>query len=263
MVAALFISFSATIFATLPARMTYGLLTLSMLSYAGIVATGHRFPVALSNIDLIGLGVVLSVVSISIRQEMDTRRQELRRLRRIDAERTIALREANARLAELSATDALTGLCNRRSLNEAIERHAVSIVPSRGSGVLMIDVDHFKRFNDHVGHSGGDRCLQLIAGALRGALRSRDDIAARYGGEEFAVILPDADLSETLSVAERLRQAVIDLAIPHPGLGEGRVVTVSIGAAATPHSESILDAIDFADRRLYSAKEAGRDRVHA
>jgi diguanylate cyclase (GGDEF)-like protein len=200
-------------------------------------------------------------VSLTIRHEQDRHRAALRRLRGIDAERSLALHEANARLAELSATDPLTGLFNRRYLDQAIARDAAA--PSRGSGVLMIDVDHFKPFNDVAGHAGGDRCLRLIATALRGALRSGDDIAARYGGEEFAVILPDAGIDETIAVAERLRQAVAALAIPHPGLDPGRNVSISIGVAVAAAGVPIAEAIEAADQRLYCAKQAGRDRVAA
>jgi diguanylate cyclase (GGDEF)-like protein len=163
----------------------------------------------------------------------------------------------------LSATDPLTGLFNRRTLDEAIARHAAAPAPGRGNGVLMIDVDHFKRFNDHAGHAAGDRCLRLIAQALRASLRSCDDVAARYGGEEFAVILPDADLAETLAVAQRLHRAVLDLAIAHPGLGDGHIVTISVGATTTAEGCAITEAIETADRLLYSAKQAGRNRIFA
>ncbi|HEY0331700.1 MAG TPA: diguanylate cyclase [Rhodopseudomonas sp.] len=261
MMAALFIIFSATIFAVLPLWHTRLLLALSMLAYGGIVATGLRLPPGYGNTDLIGLGIVLALVSLNIRRERDKRIAELRRMRATDAARTIELHQANARLAALSTIDPLTGIFNRRYLDEAIGRGTFPIAPSRGSGVLMIDVDHFKRFNDRAGHAGGDRCLRLIAGALQAALRSSEDIVARYGGEEFAVILPDADDAETMAVAERLRRAVADLAIPHPDLCDGRIVTVSIGGYAAAAGESFLEAIECADKRLYVAKQDGRNRV--
>ncbi len=127
----------------------------------------------------------------------------------------------------------------------------------------MIDVDHFKLFNDYSGHAEGDRCLKQIAEALRYAMRSEDDLVIRYGGEEFAVILQDADLTEARQAAERLRKAVHDLKIPHPGLGPGRTLSISIGACAVAPEESISDALTRADKRLYEAKQAGRDRVAA
>jgi diguanylate cyclase (GGDEF)-like protein len=232
-----------------------------MVAYVCLVARGQQFVLTAANIDLIGLGIALGLVSLTIRREQNSHRAKLRQLRVVDAERSIALHEANVRLAELSATDPLTGLFNRRYLDQAIERGAASQEPSHASGVLMIDVDHFKQFNDFAGHAGGDRCLRLIAAALRGSLRSDDDIAARYGGEEFAVILPGADLAEAVAVADRLRQAVILLAIPHPGLGAARIVTVSIGVAEVAAGATITEAIERADRLLYSAKQAGRDRI--
>ncbi|MBB5048724.1 diguanylate cyclase (GGDEF)-like protein [Rhodopseudomonas rhenobacensis] len=263
MMAALFIIFSATIFAVLPLLHTRLLLAISMLAYGGIVATGLRWPPSWNNTDLIGLGVVLALVSLNIRRERDKRITDLRRMRAVDAERTIELHQANTRLAALSTIDPLTGIFNRRYLDEAIERCGFPLAPSRGSGVLMIDVDNFKRFNDRAGHAGGDRCLRLIAGALQAALRSSDDIVARYGGEEFAVILPDADRTETLAVAERLRRAVAELAIPHPDFCDGAIVTVSVGAYVASSGESALEAIECADQRLYVAKQAGRNRVFA
>jgi diguanylate cyclase (GGDEF)-like protein len=94
-------------------------------------------------------------------------------------------------------------------------------------------------------------------------MRSEQDFVVRYGGEEFAAILPDADLQETLAVAERVRRAIHQLRIKHPGLGAGAVVTVSIGACITGSNESIFDAIPRADQFLYAAKKQGRDRVAA
>lgn len=127
----------------------------------------------------------------------------------------------------------------------------------------MIDVDHFKLFNDHSGHAKGDRCLKQIAEALRGAMQSEDDLVIRYGGEEFAIILQDADLTEARHAAERLHKAVSDLKIPHPGLGPGRTVSASIGVCAAAPEESISDALTRADKLLYEAKQAGRNRVAA
>ena len=120
-----------------------------------------------------------------------------------------------------------------------------------------------KLFNDLGGHAEGDRCLQRVAAAIRSALRSPDDIVVRYGGEEFVVILPAADRSEALAVAERLRGAVSDLQIPHPDPGTSAVVTVSIGACVAGPAENVLDTIERADKLLYSAKKGGRNRVSA
>jgi diguanylate cyclase (GGDEF)-like protein len=163
----------------------------------------------------------------------------------------------------LSYTDPLTGVFNRRYLEGFIDRLALSIAPNAGYGVLMIDVDRFKLLNDRAGHLEGDRCLRLIASAIQRGLRSSDDTVVRYGGEEFAVVLPDSDLAETIVVAERLRGAVADLRLQHPGLEPGMFVTVSIGACAATIDEAMTDALHRADAALYSAKQSGRNRVAA
>ena len=207
--------------------------------------------------------MLMAGLALSVRKQKAAQMNEILVMRRIDAERTAELRRANARLLQLSSTDALTGVFNRRYLDVLAESWSPSIVPSLSSGVLMIDVDRFKLFNDLGGHAEGDRCLQRVAAAMRSALRSPDDIVVRCGGEEFVVILPAADRSEILAVAERLRGAVSDLEIPHPGLGLAAVVTISIGACVAAPAENIADSIERADKLLYAAKEAGRNRVSA
>ena len=163
----------------------------------------------------------------------------------------------------MSYTDPLTGVFNRRYLDGFIDRIAETIAPYAGYGVLMVDVDRFKLLNDLSGHLYGDECLRRIATTLQRGLRDSDDFVIRYGGEEFAVVLPDADLEETLAVAERLRAMVAEQRIPHPGLGpEGRL-SVSIGAYSALISDDMIEALRCADRALYGAKQAGRDRVAA
>jgi diguanylate cyclase (GGDEF)-like protein len=255
--------FAAAVFAALPWRATQLMTGVSIAAYTVIVASGLQFPPRLANFDLIVFNMLMAALALSIRRQNDVQMHEILSMRRIDAERTAELHSANARLSQLSSTDALTGAFNRRHLDMVVDNWSTSIVPSRHSGVLMIDVDHFKLFNDHGGHALGDRCLQLVVAAIRAALRSPDDIVVRYGGEEFVVILPAADLSETLGVAERLRRAVADLGIPHPGREPGAVVTVSVGACVAAVGENLMEAIKRADKLLYTAKEAGRDRVSA
>jgi diguanylate cyclase (GGDEF)-like protein len=132
------------------------------------------------------------------------------------AERTRQLVEANRQLENLSNTDALTGLVNRRRLMDALdEEWKRAIRTGSGIAIAMIDVDHFKRYNDHYGHLGGDACLRQVAAALKTNARQDLDVAARFGGEEFAVIMPGADWNTARSVAERIRRAIIDLGLPH------------------------------------------------
>ncbi len=263
MMAAQFAIFIAAVFAALPWRATQIMTAVAIAAYAPIVTGAMQVPRPLVNLDLVGFSILMAILALSIRRQEEVRMNEILAMRRIDAARTAELRKANARLSQLSSTDALTGVFNRRYLDLFAESWSTSLVPSLGSGVLMIDVDHFKLFNDLGGHADGDRCLQRVAAAIQSALRSPDDIVVRYGGEEFVVILPAADQSEALAVAERLRAAVGDLHIPHPGLGTGAVVTVSIGACVATPGENITDTIERADKLMYAAKKGGRNRVSA
>jgi diguanylate cyclase (GGDEF)-like protein len=172
-------------------------------------------------------------------------------------------------LWQATRQDALTGLGNRRHLDDTLE-NAVRMSRRTGAplALLMIDVDQFKTYNDHYGHPAGDACLRAIAGALRGGLVRREDAVSRYGGEEFTVILANTREAEAVSVADRLRLAVRALNLPHAGRTEG-IVTISLGVAVMLGGEAsvaIADAtnlVEAADHALYRAKEAGRDRVES
>ena len=179
------------------------------------------------------------------------------------AERTEALQAANERLEALSTTDPLTGLANRRRLADVLDaewRRAMR--PGVPLAVAMIDIDHFKRYNDRYGHLAGDACLRRVAAALHESVRFDCDLVARYGGEEFAVVLPGADLEEAAVVAERMRAAVAGLREPHAGVAH-EVVTVSIGVAAVVAAPDADPGrlLEAADARLYDAKRAGRNQV--
>lgn len=166
-------------------------------------------------------------------------------------------------LRAASRTDALTGLANRRFAVEHLEREWRRSLRSGASfAVVMLDVDHFKRFNDSGGHVAGDDCLVAIAHAFGAAARDKIDIVARWGGEEFLLVLPEADARGALVVAERMVGCVRRLGWVHPDPGLDRV-TVSAGAAAAaarPDS-SWNDMVSAADAALYRAKESGRDRA--
>jgi len=167
----------------------------------------------------------------------------------------------NAELLRLSSTDTLTGLGNRRQF-DAEARRLWDDGRGPGLGVALIDVDHFKSFNDAAGHEAGDTCLREVARAIGCALRE-EDRASRYGGEEFVVLLPCTGREEVAAVGERLRASVQALAMPHPGQG-GTPVTVSVGLAwrdATLRSGQWADLLREADQGLYAAKRAGRNRV--
>ncbi|MBI4728571.1 MAG: GGDEF domain-containing protein [Acidobacteria bacterium] len=194
---------------------------------------------------------------------------EIESLARLTHHAAVAV--ANARLHEhvstLAVTDPLTGLANhgelqRRLAAEAgrLQRYAPLRAPGHRLALLLIDIDHFKRFNDRFGHPAGDEVLRAVAATLQGAVRSFD-VVARYGGEEFAAILPETGTEGAVAVAERIRAAVA--AAPFAGASTRPVaITVSVGVAASPENgRSAADLIAAADAALYRSKEAGRNRV--
>ncbi len=175
-----------------------------------------------------------------------------------------AAEQAQRVLAELALEDALTGLANRRQLDltlaEQLRRAARDAAPL---ALALLDVDHFKQYNDRYGHQAGDDCLRAVAVAARSCLKRQTDVAARYGGEEFAVLLPATDLAGAWALAEDIRSCIRSLQIPHAGSPHG-VVTISAGVAVLvpPHPEGAAAAlIRMADAALYEAKSQGRDNV--
>ncbi|MBI2892614.1 MAG: diguanylate cyclase [Deltaproteobacteria bacterium] len=167
-------------------------------------------------------------------------------------ERTRELKGANRRLEELAVTDGLTGLHNHRHFQERLRRDLeIARRAGRPLSVAMFDVDHFKTYNDTYGHPAGDEVLRKVASAVRREARAAD-LVARYGGEEFVVAMPDADRDAAQAAAERIRRHV---------QAEG-VVTISGGIACFPEDgEDAESLIEQADRALYRAKRAGRDRI--
>jgi diguanylate cyclase (GGDEF)-like protein len=192
-------------------------------------------------------------------------------LERKVAERTTALAAANASLEEanrrlelLSNTDPLTGLANRRRFDDVLEAEWKRALASASPiAVALVDVDHFKSFNDRYGHAAGDACLRQVSAMLGHCVRHGIDLAARYGGEEFVLVLPGADLKAATAIARRVLAAVAALRHPHQGTPRG-VVTVSIGVASRHPSAQHTSAelINAADAALYQAKQGGRNRVH-
>lgn len=179
----------------------------------------------------------------------------------------LALIQTNEQLTELSTTDTLTGLGNRRQLDAQLARACQRLRRRfQPLSLIMCDVDHFKVYNDNLGHPAGDACLQRVADALSKAVMRKGDTVARYGGEEFAVVLPNTDAQGAMLVAQALRAAVQDLEIPHiPQTGQP-FVTISIGVAtlASPAPDtSPSEMLARADEALYLAKANGRNRVEA
>lgn len=169
----------------------------------------------------------------------------------------------NSALAQLARTDPLTGLANRRAFTERLDRLWDAARAGSPFALLLVDIDHFKRFNDLYGRGAGDACLRDVADLLQECAPRGGDMVARYGGEEFAVLLPGLDGVGAVAVAERIRTALEARRFPHAGRGDGlNHLTVSVGVAASSDGSPTPAAlVDAADAALYQAKSAGRNRV--
>ncbi|MDD3814384.1 MAG: diguanylate cyclase [Desulfocapsaceae bacterium] len=175
-----------------------------------------------------------------------------------------ALEQSNRKLEDLSNTDGLTGISNRRHFDEIMAKEYARHARSGAElSLILLDIDHFKLFNDCYGHVAGDECLQQIARVMADCLARPADLAARYGGEEFVCILPETDSSGAVAIAEKIRREILALAIPHEESMTAKSVTASLGVATvecTP-SGSVLDIVSQVDEQLYLAKSSGRNRV--
>jgi diguanylate cyclase (GGDEF)-like protein len=175
----------------------------------------------------------------------------------------LTLKRQSDLLRQMTLTDGLTGVANRRCFDEALEQEWRRCARDGSPLVLfMIDIDYFKGYNDRYGHPAGDICLAAVAGSLNACVRRPPDMVARYGGEEFAVILPQQTLDGARVVAQRMLDRVRGLAIPHAASSCAPYVTVSLGMAAMTPTRDLTPAtlVSRADARLYDAKAGGRDR---
>lgn len=179
----------------------------------------------------------------------------------------LKLQQAQSQLQELANCDGLTGLANRRQFDKVLKQEwSRAVREATPLSLLMIDVDHFKLYNDAYGHQGGDACLQFVAGAMADENRLRvSDVVARYGGEEFAVILPCTPIEGAMAVGERMRAAVDGLEMRHTRSISAHHVTISVGSACVVPTRLSDPArlIAAADAALYRAKREGRNRVVA
>ena len=167
-------------------------------------------------------------------------------------------------ITQLAQHDSLTGIKNRRMFDEHLQHVWQQAVDERCAvAILLIDIDHFKSYNDRYGHQAGDRTLRRVAQALQKFARESPDILARYGGEEFAVVLYDADTRKAMNIAEQMLAAVALLNIEHCGSGANSRVTISVGVAAVAptSNRSSHGFLQLADQALYDAKVRGRNRV--
>lgn len=211
--------------------------------------TFHVAVKALRNSDGFAIGLMVALTDISARKDMERQ-----------------LAEANKRLEAYVSQDYLTGLWNRRCFEQFIDRE-IRRANREGTplSLLLLDVDHFKGYNDCYGHMAGDECLKSIADAVQGQLGRAGDAACRYGGEEFAVIVPGIGLHRAAVLAERLRAAVEAIGLRHEGNDCGQV-TISLGVAGMEPGELNLGVardilVERADKALYQAKNSGRNRV--
>lgn len=234
-----------------------------------LIVTGNSRPAALTRAfdagasDFISKPVDPQILRTRVRHALRLRQEMLeRRLREaqlLEAQRQ--LEAANLRLQHLASQDGLTGLHNRRALDEALlaecRRARRELAPL---SVLMLDIDHFKHYNDLYGHPAGDQCLRLVADAMRESVNRPADIVARYGGEEFACVLPATSFDGALTVARRIATAVRQLNLDHAGSPGGKL-TISIGCSELRNGDAPADLLGAADQALYRAKREGRDRI--
>lgn len=177
--------------------------------------------------------------------------------------KTKELEIVNQKLSELSLTDALTGIANRRHMDKFLADEVRKLSRhNRSIAFILMDIDHFKRYNDRLGHLAGDEALRRVAGVLQASVTRSSDLIARYGGEEFAIILPDSSGKDAVQVACRVMEHLADAAIAHPDSPTSAHMTVSLGIAANNAAsiDSLEDFLRRADDALYISKQAGRNR---
>ena len=259
-------------------RLRFAWATLASL----VIFAGHEYLVwwlrpVFSTADLLAghaflLAAVVGGMGTSYSLEKDARSQFLLQ-RHLDRERkrletaNRELEKLNEKLERLARVDELTGIANRRSFMEQLTRAwRAELRKGREAAplsLLLVDIDHFKDYNDLYGHPEGDRCLKQVAGILASFARRPRDLAARIGGEEFVLLLPETGLDQALELAQALRTAVMEAGIPHAASSVAPQVTVSVGVASqvpldARNPESLLQQ---ADQALYRAKREGRNRV--
>jgi diguanylate cyclase (GGDEF)-like protein len=239
---------------------------LRLLGLASIVLTAMMFALAgpahgRDNFQLLFFFAIEMLALLRARDVQNLYHYRLFLLKLRDDLQNAAASRRNEQLSSIAYVDPLTELPNRRYFDEicaSINNDTKNLLPL---SLCLLDVDHFKNLNDRLGHLQGDRCLRVIAAAIRNNLRGASDILARYGGEEFVLLLPATEAAEAAAVAERIRVAILTLAHPNPATPRG-IVSISIGiAVALSRPVLVEQLINDADRAMYEAKKAGRNRV--
>ena len=235
----------------------------AVILIAEVIAVCPRVVPAAELGSLIMTDIVIAVTVVCFAVQIERRDRHVFLLATSERLRREALATLNNGLLLENQTDALTGVANRRCFDEALSSAWTDCLKGgRKISLIMIDVDHFKKYNDHYGHQAGDECLRRVAAGGRPTLRA-GDVFARYGGEEFAVILPDASGTVAASIAEKIQRGIRALELPHEAVGPNAHVTISLGVATmVPTRQNRVSAlIEAADRELYAAKKSGRDKV--
>lgn len=245
------------LFITVVVRLRFWFAVAACLSLVGLQA-GVPALLHLPRPGSLPLALVTIAVTLAANYSLE-REYRLHYLQRLVGRiQGVQLSQMVEQLHELSLRDPLTGLANRRALDELLE----GLVGRREQfAVIVVDVDSFKAFNDTYGHQLGDDCLRRISAMLRASLRFPTDRVARMGGEEFIVVLPRTSIEDAWTIGERLRKSVYDLQIPHVGAPTTRMVSISAGISAYGGGASPAQVIADADKALYRAKVSGRNRV--
>ena len=245
-------------------KQMIGLSVILCAAYGALLYLDSLDTGSLSEGRLLGITVLL-IMAVFYGATTETMRRERQKKAGL-LEQINMLKRIEAELQTQSGQDWLTGLANRRRFDEVFQDEWGRARRDETSlGVLMIDIDYFKQFNDTYGHQAGDTCLQQVAKAISGVVHRPGDIPARYGGEEFVVVLPKTDAAGAALVAEKMRAKVEALRIPHANSRASNRVTISVGAAAVvpPEKGEPATLIAAADQALYQAKREGRNRVRS
>lgn len=235
------------VYAVVGCLLTFGLMLSEMF-----LTRDHEVEQFIAEVVIFVAALVMALTA-SWNLERETRRSYL-----------LTLREhlANLTLSELSLSDALTGVGNRRALEHELGAIRAGAQPGEDVAIVLIDIDYFKAFNDALGHLAGDECLKQVAALLNSGLRNAGDKAFRFGGEEFLVLMRRTELSQAIGAAERLRRLIETTAIAHPARPVPPVVTASFGVAtARVRNLDFQALIAEADAALYDAKDNGRNQV--